>query len=61
MPPGIRDGRLWISLSLPGHFPAKVERSAIESRDDVMFEMWAGWYETALQQLTGDESADFVG
>lgn len=61
MPPEIRDGRRWISLSLPGHYPAKVERSAIESWDDVTSEMWAGWYETALQQLIGDEPADFVG
>ncbi len=42
MPAEIRDGRRWISLSLPGH-PAKVERSAIESWDDVISEMWAGW------------------
>ncbi len=61
MPLEIRDGRRWISLSLPGHHPAKVDRSAIESWDAVTSEMWAGWYETALQQLIGDEPADFVG
>lgn len=61
MPPEIRDGRRWISLSLPGHHPAKIERSTIASWDAVTSEMWAGWYEAALQQLIGDEPADFVG
>ncbi len=61
MPPEIRNGRRWISLSLPGHHPAKLERSTIASWDAVTSEMWAGWYETALQQLIGDEPADFVG
>ena len=61
MPAEIRDHRRWISLSLPGHHPAKIDRSAIESWDAVTSEMWTGWYETALQQLIGDEPADFVG
>ena len=61
MPPEIRDGRHWISLSLPGHHPAKIERSTITSWDKVTPEMWAGWYETALRQLIGDQPADFVG
>ena len=61
MPAEIREGRRWISLSLPGHYPAKIERSAIGSFDSVTPEMWAGWHETALEQLIGDEPADFVG
>ena len=61
MPPEIRDGRRWISLSLPGHHPAKIARSAIASWDAVTSEVWTGWYETALQQLIGDEPADVVG
>lgn len=61
MPTEIRDRRRWISLSLPGHHPAKIDRSAIESWDAITSEMWAGWYETVLQQLIGDQPADFVG
>lgn len=61
MPAEIRDGRHWISLSLPGHHPAKIDRSAIESWDTVTSEMWAGWYETALESLIGNRPADFVG
>ena len=61
MPAEVRDGRRWISLSLPGHHPAKIERSTITSWDAVTSEMWTGWYENALQELIGDEPADFVG
>ncbi|MBM3970142.1 MAG: alpha/beta hydrolase [Planctomycetes bacterium] len=61
MPAEIRDGRRWISLSLPGHYPAKIDRSTIESWDVVTSEIWASWYQTALQQLIGDEPTDFVG
>lgn len=61
MPAEIRDGRHWISLSLPGHHPAKLERSTIASWNVVTPEMWAGWYEAALQELIGDTPADFVG
>lgn len=61
MPAEIRDGRRWISLSLPGHHPARLDRTTIESWDAVTSEMWAGWYETALQELIGDQPADFVG
>lgn len=61
MPAEIRDGRHWISLSLPGHHPAKIERSAIQSWDAVTSEIWAGWYEQAMQQLIGNQAADVVG
>ena len=61
MPAEIRDGRHWISLSLPGHFPATLERSTIDAWDDVTPQKWAGWYQAALQQLIGDEAVDIVG
>lgn len=61
MPPEIRDHRRWISLSLPGHHPSKLDRAAIQSWDAVTSEQWAGWYETALHELIGDQPADFVG
>jgi pimeloyl-ACP methyl ester carboxylesterase len=61
MPAEIRDGRRWISLSLPGHHPAKIERSAIDSWDNVTEEVWVDWFEHALQQLIGSEAADLVG
>lgn len=61
MPSEIREGRRWISLSLPGHHPAQIDRLAMASWDGVTSETWAGWYESALRQLIGDEPADFVG
>lgn len=61
MPLEVRNGRRWISLTLPGHHPAKFDRSTIASWDNVTSEIWASWYENALQQLIGDEPADFVG
>lgn len=61
MPAEVRDGRHWISLSLPAHHPAKMERSTVVSWDSVTAEMWAGWHNSALQELIGSEPADFVG
>lgn len=61
MPLEVRNDRRWISLSLPGHHPAIFDRSTIASWDNVTSEIWASWYESALQQLIGNEPADFVG
>ena len=61
LPPEIRDRRHWISLSLPGHHPSKCDHRAIDAWDNVTSDKWAGWYETALLQLIGDEPADLVG
>lgn len=61
MPAEIRERRRWISLSLPGHFPARVERSALSTWGNVTPATWAGWYDAALRQLVGDEAVDFVG
>lgn len=61
MPDEVRDGRRWISLSLPGHYPARIERSALSSWGNVTPATWTGWYDDALRQLIGDEPVDFVG
>lgn len=61
MPDEVRNRRRWISLSLPGHYPASVDRAAFRSWLHITPEIWSGWYETALQTLVGDESVDVVG
>ncbi len=61
LPESIRDGRRWISLSLPGHYPAQIDPATFGSWDAVTPAIWADWFETALTQLVGDEPVDVVG
>ena len=61
LPDSIRDGRRWISLSLPGHYPSQLDLQQINSRANITTSTWADWYEQALSQLVGDEPVDVVG
>jgi pimeloyl-ACP methyl ester carboxylesterase len=61
LPEPIRNGRRWISLSLPGHHPSPLDLQQINSRTSITPAIWAEWYEQALWQLVGDEPVDVVG
>ncbi|MBC8113202.1 MAG: alpha/beta hydrolase [Candidatus Saccharimonas sp.] len=61
LPESIRNGRRWISLSLPGHHPSQIDSVAFGSWNAVTPAVWADWYEQALSQLVGDEPVDVVG
>ncbi len=61
LPASIRDGRRWISLSLPGHHPSQLDRRHINLGASITAMTWADWYEQALSQLVGDEPVDVVG
>jgi pimeloyl-ACP methyl ester carboxylesterase len=61
LPSRVRDGRRWVSLSLPGHHPATIDRPTFGDWGAVTPTTWAEWYEAALQQLVGDQPVDVVG
>lgn len=61
LPESVLNERRWISLSLPGHFPSRIDRQTFGRWSDVTPAVWADWYETALQQLVGDQPVDVVG
>ncbi len=61
LPESVRDERRWISLSLPGHHPSRIDRQTFGRWDDVTPAVWAEWYEAALKQLVGDQPVDVVG
>lgn len=61
MPEHIRNGRRWISLSLPGHFPSSFDASTLSALPQVTPSIWAEWFEVALAQLVGEETVDLVG
>ena len=61
LPALVREGRRWISLSLPGHAPSELDAAAIGGWDKVTPLAWVEWYEEALRQLVGDQPVALVG
>lgn len=61
LPAAVRNQRRWISLSLPGHHPSRIDRTKWGSWSDVGAREWAEWYEAALTKLVGQQPVDVVG
>ena len=59
LPAEIRDGRYWISLSLPGHAPSRLPQNFVA--DDVTTEMFDRVHLGAIRQLVGDRPVHLVG
>lgn len=58
LPPSVRDGRCWLSLSLPGHHPGTMPYLP---RRAITPELFAQVMDDALEALLGDEKAIVVG
>jgi len=59
LPNEIRNGRYWISLSLPGHAPSRLPENFVA--DDVTAEMFDRVHIGAIRQLVGDRPVALVG
>lgn len=61
LPDEVRNQRHWISLSLPGHAPSEFDAARFDDWQHVTPARWAEWYDSALQQLVGDQPVQVVG
>src|SRR6187401_801162 len=59
LPIEVREGRHWISLSLPGHFPSSFPKNF--RPEDVTTEMFAAVHNGAIKELVGDRPVALVG
>jgi pimeloyl-ACP methyl ester carboxylesterase len=58
LPPSIRDGRHWLSLSLPGHHPGTMP---LLPRRAITPELFAHLIDATLQEVIGDRRAIVIG
>lgn len=59
LPPEVRDGRRWISLSLPGHYPSQLPKGF--SARDVTIDLFTTLHLGAIRQLVGERQVALVG